>query len=553
MRKAIFFLALLAPLLFASHLWQFATEGPISVKPKIVQGMVIFASDDGNVYSLDPSSGARKWKTFVGKEPNEILLFDNSIVTSTTSGHVVRLDLNGKVAWDLNLNTTKHNATFVYGASANQRWIAVTADNGVYLIDKNGSVRSKIMSYADAVSTPPAAGDDFVVFGKGSELIKLKENGQIEWKSPLDEGSFWTSAPIIDADSVYIGALDNKLHSYSLNGGFRNWEYRTHNWIVGTPLVDGGSIYFGSNDGRVYALDKSSGTSVWSVQMQLGFNTQPEIGYIGGQPAIFIGGTDTSIYALNSDTGEVLWKGVTAGAIGSPLFFTDRVIFGSADGSAYAYSTERACAITTPVEADIIGLKELVVSGRHVSEAGGSTVWVSINDGSWEESNTTGAEWIYYANPQEKLVSGLNTISCKVVDSAGEESGERFTTITINHDPSLPLSGMVVTMSPSVIEGKEFTVYVNDGDDGSPLERFVLSVAGKNYSADRSVNVTIGQAGAYRAVIRKIGFVDYSTDINVSSSGVNPIYAVAGAALIIVIIWQIWTRFISQRFAKPKQ
>jgi len=559
MRKALLFLMIFGPLLFASQIWQYATEGPVSEKPKIIQGMLVAASDDGNIYALDPAGGTKRWKTFVGKEPNEVFSFDNAVITTTTSGHVVRLDTSGKIVWNTDLTLPAYNVTFIYGASANSKWIALSADNGIYLIDKNGSVRSKIQSFSSSIVTSPASGDDFVIFGRGSSLFKVREAGTVEWEGKITDGSFWDSTPVIDGNTVLVGALDNQMHAFSVVGGTQDWSARTRNWVESTPFADGTNVYFGSNDGSVYAVDEASGTPVWSTPMELGFTSQPEDGSIGGVDSIFIGGLDTSVFALREDTGEVLWKGVTSGAVGSPLYYNNEIIFGSQDHYIYAFSTERACSITSPGEAQVLGLKELKVTGNHVSAAGGSSVWVSINSADWQQANltidpdnTTGSEWVFYSDPKSTLAPGLNTISCKVVDSSGEESGDKFTTVTVNYDPTTALSNMVVSTSQTVIEGKPFVVYVNDGDDGSPLERFTLTVDGKSYSGDRNINITIPSAGSYKATVHKMGFNDYNLTVNVNSSGVNPLYLGIGILLILVILQQMWTRVISQKLAKPK-
>jgi len=93
----------------ASLLWQFSTDGAVSAKPVVQQGLLIVASDDGHIYGLDPASGAMRWKTFVGKSPNEAFIFDNAIFTSTTEGNLTRLDQAGRIIWTLDL--TRHGIT----------------------------------------------------------------------------------------------------------------------------------------------------------------------------------------------------------------------------------------------------------------------------------------------------------------------------------------------------------------------------------------------------------------------------------------------------------
>jgi len=552
MRHALFLLLVLA-LSNASLVWQYSTDGAVNGKPVIFQGAVVVASDDGIVYGLDPATGVRRWQTTVGKKPNVLIEADNSIYVSTSNGRISKLGANGVKQWEANLNVSTYNVTRLYGASVNAKAIYVTANNGVYVIEKNGSIGKKIANYNDTVLTPPKAGTDFIIFGKEGDLVKMNEAGSVLWRTSLAEGSFWLSEPVIEGNVVYIGSLDDKMHAYYTTNGAELWGVRTRNWVVSTPLVKNGVVYFGSNDGNVYALDAGDGNARWTAQTQLAVQTQPESGVMGGLEVVFAGGTDKSIYAISTETGEIVWKGSSTAAAGSPLFYQNKVIFGSDDGKVYAYSTERACSITNPHEADLVGFKELVVNGKHVSESGGATVLVQINQGDWMQANTSDVDWVHYVNPKTMLVPGLNIISCQVSDAGGSEIGPAFTTVTINHDPGAPLSDLVVTVSPDIVEGRNFTVYVNDADDGSSVDRFNITVDGKTYKKDKNFTTSIATPGEYVISVSKIGFKDSTIKINVNASGVNPLYLAAGVLLIVIIIWQVWTKVLKKKFASKKK
>jgi outer membrane protein assembly factor BamB len=552
MRHALFLLLVLA-LSNASLVWQYSTDGAISGKPVVFQGAVVVASDDGIVYGIDPATGVRRWQTTVGKKPNDLVLADNAIYVSTSNGRISKLGLNGVMQWEVNLNVTAYNVSRIYGASVNPKAVFVTANNGVYVIEKNGSIRQKILNINDTVLSPPTTGADYVLFGREGELVKMSEAGSVLWKARLAEGSFWLSKPVVEGNVVYIGALDDKMHAFYTTNGAELWSVRTRNWVVSTPLVKNGVVYFGSNDGNVYALDTGDGNARWTAQTQLAVQTQPESGIMGGIEVIFAGGTDKSIYAISTETGEIVWKGSSTAAAGSPLFYQNKVIFGSDDGKVYAYSTERACSITNPHEADLVGFKELVVNGKHVSESGGASVLVQINNGEWMQANSTDVDWVYYINPKTMLSPGLNVISCQVSDAGGSEIGPAFTTVTINHDPGTPLSDLVVTISPDIVEGRNFTVYVNDADDGSPVNRFNITVDGRSYRKDKNFTTSIASPGEYTISVKKIGFKDATLKINVNASGVNPLYIAVGVLLIFIIVWQVWTKVLKKKFTAKKR
>ncbi|MEW6035073.1 MAG: PQQ-binding-like beta-propeller repeat protein [Candidatus Micrarchaeota archaeon] len=553
MKKALLLL-LLASLSYSSLVWQFATDGPISYKPLIYQGAVVFASDDGNIYALDPTTGARRWSVPVGKTPAEPVMADNAIYVPLTSGKVVKLGPNGQVQWTADLTGYPYNITYLYGVSVTPKTVFVTASNGVYALDKNGSVRARFTNYTtDATLTAPASGADYVVFGKGRELIRMSETGQVQWKAALAEGNFWLSRPTIEGNVVYVGSLDDRMHAFVVTNGLELWNIRAKNWVAGTPLASGGTVYFGANDGNVYAVEGADGTLKWIAPTQLAVISQPEIGTMGGKEVVFAGGSDKNIYAISRDSGEVVWKGPAAGAVGSPLFYQNKVIVGAADGKVYAYSTERACSITFPLEADVVGLKELVVRGKYASETGGAKVLVQINEGQWQDAQTGDVDWTFIVNPKASLAPGLNTISCQVSDAGGSEEGPTYTSVAIAHDPNAPVSNLFVSVSPNIVEGKPFTIYVNDADDGSAVDRFNLSVADKFYQADKNYTLTIDQAGTYTATVRKIGFNDATVTVTVNAAGVNPFYVGGGVLLILIIVWQLWTRVFRQRFAARRK
>lgn len=541
--KRLAFILLLVSLSFASLIWQFPSGGAVAAKPLLLQGMLVVASDDGNIYAVQPASGSKVWQVQVGMKPNEVIAFDNAAVVSTTGGSVIKLDRNGKTLWYVNLKS-QYNVSYVYGASANAKEVFVSANNGIYTIENNGTVHY-LGSLPNVLVTAPAAGPDYVIYGINDTLYKLSDTRGIVWSASIGGGSFLPPAAIDNNGAVYAGALDGIMHAYTSNGG-QMWQVRTHNWVMGTPLVTGGTAYFGSNDGRVYAVDAGTGDIRWEAQTQLAVQTEPEPGTMGGRNVVFVGSTDRSIYAIDTSDGEIVWKGSASGGIGNPLFYQGMVIFGSQDKRVYAYSTERACSITNPLEANVLGLKEVAVRGKYVSSAGGASVYVNVDSQGWQQANVTNDDWVYYIDPKASFNPGLNTIQCKVVDNGGEESGGVYTTVTVNHDPTIPLSTLVVTASPNAIETVPVTIYVNDGDDGSPLDRFTLNVDGKTLSGDKNITFKLA-AGTHTVTVKKAGFNDATVGISVSSAGMNPLYIVVGVVLILIIIWRAWPSFSRAR------
>lgn len=551
MKKILLFL-LIASFSFASLIWEFSTDREIVSKPIVFKNSILAASSDGTIYSFDPNTGAKKWEIEVKGNPNEIFEFDNSVITSTRDGKVFKIASTGKEVWSINLNTTQYNSSRIYGASTNNNIIFITANNGIFTITKGGEV-SKIFSYNNSVTTKPAAGADFVIFGKGDELFKLTESGSVKFKSQLKEGSFWESDPTISGGTVFVGALNGKMQAYLVSTGLNLWGYKTRNWVTSTPISDGKNVFFGSNDGNFYSLDVNSGIINWKSQTDLAIKTTPDFGYMGGTEVIFVGGSDKNIYAFSKETGEIVWKGPVKGAVGSPTYYQGKVYFGSTDFNFYAFSTSRACSITSPTEGELLDRKEVVIKGKLVTEAGGPRIIININNGEWKEANINGNEWTYIANPNDLFVTGLNTISCKEIDSEGEEIGSSYTSVSVNYDPAIePGTFRVKTSTNVIVEDKQFIIFVNDAQDGSPVERFSYILNGEEKKSDKNITLTIDSPGTYKFTIKKIGFTDQNVQINVNREGVDPILLGLAIIAILVILWQVWSRFLKTRFNKKK-
>lgn len=547
MKKAFFLLVLLA-VSFAAN-WQYSAGGSISTKPVAASNRVFFGSEDGKLYSLDVNTGTKKWDYNAGETPIDLIEFSGDLVFSTEDGKVYRINKNGGQVWTADLGKEEFNATTTYGIDNSPNGIFVTADNGLYKISSTGETE-KLIEYSKT-ATPPYAEGDYVLFGAGENLYKVKENGEIEWKNELEHGVFWNSRPAVQGNNVYVGALDNRLHAFFLLGGMERWTFNAKNWVISSPLVKDDSVYFGSNNGKIYSVSATSGQEIWSAQADLAIQGKPESGYMAGKEVIFFGGTDNNIYAVSEENGDIIWKFAAMDWVIDPVFHQNSIIFGSLDGNIYSKTTERACSILYPKNGMVTGHKELVVTGMASSQNSGATVSLVINDGPGEEANLTGEEWVYILDPNQ-LTEGTNTLSCIVSDSAGTQ-GQGTSEITVVKDITLPMGTLVVTVSQNVIEGTPFTIYINDAEDGSTVDRFTLSINGDTYTGNGNITATIENSGKYDLVVEKTGFNDANLSLEVHAAGLNPIYIVGALAIIAVIVWQVWERFLKQRFTKKEE
>ena len=502
---------------------------------------ILVASSDGSVDLLNPVSGSKTWEKKVSGTPVQPVIFQGKAAIATTNGKVVLFETDGSKQWETDLNASK-NVTYVYGLDVSAKTVYISTDKGILTLSAAGA-DANIIYNSSSLRTPPTVSGNSILFGDGDYFVKIGTTGNIEWKKNI--GGTWRSKPVVDGTAVYIGGLDKKMHSLLLSNGGERWAFETDNWVLSTALLEDGKAYFGSNDGYVYAVSQSDGSIYWNTRGLLALQGQPESGMLGGTEAIFVSGTDGSVYAFDSEIGDVLWRSPLTKWASDPLYYQNNIIFGSKDRTVSAYSTERACSIKTPTDAETLGFKEVKVTGGAASGSGSPTVEVQVNSGSFEKATLNGSNWVYYMDPSKSFVSGINTISCRVSDASGFESGT-YTSVDVIYDPTIPKSSLIVTTSGSKLEGESLAIYVNDGTDGSPVERFSLTLNGLSYNGSEFVNITPPSGGSYQLVVKKIGYDDSVQKLDIYSKGISPLIILAVAVIIGIIAWQAYTRFMKK-------
>lgn len=546
MKKIIFVILALFSFCFSSLVWQVPLDSEVTSKVVLHGNNVLVVTDAGNTYLLNPTDGSVVTKTMVGLHMLKPVVSGNNAYLASSSGKLARMDSQGTLVWSLDLTSNDHNVSYVYGFDVYGSWIYLTTKEGVYRVGIDGKSPGLFYNVSIGTLTPPTAGSNYIVFGDDDKLKRLNLDGSVRWQTTIT-GKFWTSAPVVSGSNIVIGALDKKLHYVDLAGGYLSYTVETENWIMSTPVVSESFIYFGSNDGKVYAVDELSGKVKWTANVGRAVQTQPELGYLGGKRVVFVGSNDNNIYAIETLDGKIVWKGSTAGWVESPLYHGGKVIFGSRDNRVYAYSTERACSIISPKDGDTVGIKEVVVQGSAVSESGNMNVHVKINKGTWNKAIVNQGKWTYYVDPSKELNNGLNVISCKVSDAAGEESGV-FTSVTINKEMRSK-SSFIISLSsdpgkPKV--EKPFVIYVNDGDDSSSVERFSIDINGYKTTASNNLTLIINDSGELTFKVSKIGFNDATKKAYVESDEIPIYYYIIGVVVLVGIIFFVYNRFIKK-------
>ena len=247
-------------------IWEFNTDDILS-PPIIDKKNLIFGTNVGRIYCLNPKNGKQQWTIKMDDKIFISPLFDeNFYFAAGDSCYAISLK-DGLIKWNY---TTK------------------------------GPIRSE-----------PILSDGSIFFGSSDNYIYAlnSETGVEKWR--YETGWQIDATPSIFNDILFVASNDNNLYALNKEKGNLNWLFSCNAAIHTKPVVYGEYVFFGSDDGQLYAIDQNNGEYIWS------FSPEDKIGYdninyittpILSQPSVDRGvvyiGVNGTIYGIDAQTTE---------------------------------------------------------------------------------------------------------------------------------------------------------------------------------------------------------------------------------------------------------
>ena len=259
-------------------LWSYQTGGEVISSPTVVGGLVYIGSADGNVYALNITNGAKIWSSpisaplgsgdlinaaYYGSSP---AVANGAVYIGANDGTVYSLNATtGAKIWNYNTNMEVGNQLTTYSVESSPTdvngVVYVGSDNGnVYAL--NATNGGKLWSYtADSGFTScPAIANGVVYIGSDDHDVYALNatNGVSLWCSYTGGIS---SSPAVANGIVYVGSMDFNVYALNATNGCQLWSYTSNRPIDSSPAVVNGAVYIGSDGGTVYAFGSLGGSS----------------------------------------------------------------------------------------------------------------------------------------------------------------------------------------------------------------------------------------------------------------------------------------------------
>jgi outer membrane protein assembly factor BamB len=346
--------------------WEFKTESRVTSSAAVNAGVVYFGSFDGNFYAVDAATGKEKWKFATpgerrfaathlhGASPVAEVMpdpFDFYLSSPVVANGVVyfgsgdtniyALDAStGALKWKFKTGDVVHGSPAISGGVL----FVGSWDSFFYALDAaTGEEKWRFKTGEDAdihnqvgLQSSPAIADGVVYFGcRDSNFYAVDAaTGAKRWAFS-NKGSWVIASPALTDGEVYFATSDTGLfHALDAKTGTPIFSIDNKHWpMFSSPALAGGLAYLGTHQGKLLAIDLKAQKLAWTFDTD-GFKKDGATWTkADGTPNYEAAFTDF----FYDDMVSGVQKMMAVGAIlSSPVVVDGTIYFGSADGNVYA-------------------------------------------------------------------------------------------------------------------------------------------------------------------------------------------------------------------------
>lgn len=333
-------------------IWQAAIghESGGSFAPAVRADGTYAASEDGTIVSVDPATGAQRWRTNAGPRLSAGVGADATlVVVGTDKGEVLAFDTGGKPLWQAKVSSE------VSGPPKLAEGILVvwSLDGKIFGLSPTDGSRKWVFQRATPPLTVRRFAGGIVTRGAlfsgtaGGKLLALDvPTGTLVWEgnvttpkgaTELERIADITSLPVIDERQVCAAAYLGRVACFDPQRGNLLWS-RDFGTLGGLAL-DNRYLYLSDDKGAVQALDKATGASVWK-QDQLSARAPSGPVVVGDYLGVVDG--EGYLHLLDRNDGSLVGRLATDGSAPSaqPVVSGAMAVWQSVNGNLIGASTQ---------------------------------------------------------------------------------------------------------------------------------------------------------------------------------------------------------------------
>lgn len=332
--------------------WQVAVGGKVGggFAPAVRPDAVYAAGEDGTLVSVDPASGAQRWRVNAGMPLSAGVGADaNLVVVGTDKGDVLAFDTTGKPLWQAKVSSEvsgppQPTETTVLVWSIDGRIFGLAPKDGARKwMDQRVIPPLTVRRFAGGIVT---RGGLFTGTAGGKLLAMDVGTGNVAWEgnvttpkgaTELERIADITSLPVIDEHEVCAAAYLGRLACFDPLRGTLIWS-RDFGSLGGLAL-DNRYLYITDDKSAIQALDKTTGASVWK-QDKLAARAPSGPAVVGDYLAVVDGGG--YLHLLDRNDGSLVGRLATddKAPLAQPVAAGDTMVWQSAGGNLISVATQ---------------------------------------------------------------------------------------------------------------------------------------------------------------------------------------------------------------------
>ena len=347
--------------------WKFETKSWEVSSPAVVSGVVYFLSYDGHLYALDAATAQVKWKFATGGEkhyaathlhylqpavetmpdPWDFFLsspavWNGAVYFGSSDGNVYSLEASsGALKWKFKTGDVVHSSPAIAdGVLYIGSW-----DTYLYALDaSNGTEKWRFKTGDDPVAhnhigiqSSPAVMDGLIYFGSRDSFAYAVDGatGKQVWKFSTG-GSWVNNSMVVQEGKAYFGtSIPGFMHAVDAKTGKTVFDLPTGTPVFASMALAGDTLYLGNFGGKLTAIDLKTQLPAWEFETDGAKQNGPSMTNPDG--SIKFETVFSSPTPYYEDMVLAVHKLFTMGTIlSSPVVVGDTVYFGSTDGNLYA-------------------------------------------------------------------------------------------------------------------------------------------------------------------------------------------------------------------------
>lgn len=346
--------------------WVFKTTSRVVSSAAVSNGVVYIESYDGYLYAIDEASGTQKWKfatkgekrfsapnlhgiqpvTEVMPDPFDHYLsspavWNGAVYFGSGDGNIYAVDATtGALKWKFKTGNVVHASP----ALADGTVFVGSWDSYFYALDaKTGREKWRFKTGSDpkihnqeGIQSSAAVADGVVYFGcRDSHLYAVDaKTGKQRWA--YSTGTSWViSSPAVRDAVVYAATSDTaKFFALDAKTGAEKFVVQFNHWpFFSSPSLAGNFAYIGSQSGKLVAIDLDKRAQAWDFATDGQKQNGAALSKPDGSPNYDAAFTDDFYDTLMAGHATMMKDGMV---LSSPVIADGTVYFGSADGNLYA-------------------------------------------------------------------------------------------------------------------------------------------------------------------------------------------------------------------------